>query len=474
LDFGIRFASVEQGAFVNRMAIHRLSFLNTSWKFLATGLLVSLWGCGEDAPPYESLPLRDALRAAPEVVATLSDEARHELALRLREAEQVDPETLTFKPEILSLEPLVSSADDVRENTGKDALVFGEILATDGHGLLEIHASADFDTENASLIDVQGKANDVAAPFEEAALRGQAGKTLRGFVARTHAKSVVRMTGLPVAAVAWNDKVYVNESWLVALSALEDACVVGPVPEKPIETGAIPGTKPLSVDFNPFDLPGTLNECLVQVQETCACGKTMSCSHVPTDQTFADSNAECTWVNQDAANASAICILALLSLDNVKECVDSASPVCAYMPVRNRDGAVLFATDAHCVSILNSCLKDGEPQAAPATASSSSCGDSCEYCDGKGNDCEQCATDCATSAPIWEACLKICDACLSSADRKTIAENEAAFKFATVQPINQCSVRPATEKSPIPKPLGAALWLFAPVAYLLSRSRRRM
>jgi len=405
----------------------------------------------------------------------LSDDARRDLALRLREAERVDPETLTFAPEKLSLEPLVSSADAVREASGKDALMFGEMLSTEGHGLLEIHASADFDEENAPRFVLQGKATDLAAPFEEAAFAGQAGKTLRGFVARTHAKTVVRMTGLPVAAVAWNDKVYVNESWLVALSALEDACIAPPTPEIPGEINALPGPKPLSVDFSPFDLPATLNACAAAVNETCACGQTMSCSHEPTDQTFSDSNAECAWVNQQSANASAICILALLSLDNVKECIESASPACTFMPVNNRDGAVLFATDQRCVTILDNCLRDGEPQ-PPVNNSSSGSSDACDdckYCDDKGDDCGECARDCATSAELAGLCLEICAACAENADRKTAA-NESAFKFASVQSVHQCSVRRPSVKSPLPAPVGTALWLFAPVAYLLSRSRRRM
>ncbi len=456
------------------MVFLRFSCAQNLSKFLAIGLAGTFFGCGEEAPPYDVLPLRDALRAAPEAVATLSDESRRELALRLREAERIDPETLTFAPKTLSLEPLVSSADAEREAAGKDALMLGEMLATEGHGLLEIHASAEFDMENAPPIFVQGKATDFVAPFEEAALAGQAGKTLRAFVARTHAKNVVRMTGLPVAAVAWNDKVYVNESWLVALSALEDTCVAPPTPEMPSGFDGIPGSNPLSVDFSPFELPKTLNACTVQVNKTCACGQTMSCSHEPTDQTFSDANAECAWVNQQSANASAICILALLSLDNVKECVESASPACSLMPVNNRDGAVLFATDQQCVSILDNCLHDGNPQPPVVNSSSGSdaC-DDCKYCDNKGDDCGECLNDSQLWAEVCVLCLDICGACADSANDQTAA-NESAFKFATVHSVNQCSVRRPSPKSPLPAPVGTAMWLFAPVAYLLARSRRRM
>lgn len=443
----------------------------TAFAFL-TGLLA---GCGDEAPPYDVLPLRDALRAAPEVVATLPEDSRRDLALRFEEAAGVDPETLAFASEALSLEPLVTSADAAREADGKDALVLGEMLATEGHALLEAHSVSETDLANAAPIAVQGQATDMVVPFEEAALRGRAGQTLRGFVARTHAKSVVRMTGLPIGAVAWNDKVYVNESWLVALSALEAECVATPVPEAFNENPATPGASPLSVDFSPFDLPANLAQCSAQVQKTCACGQTMSCAHEPTDRTFSDANAECAWVNQQSANASAICILALMSLDTVKECVASASPQCSFMPVNNRDTAVSFVMDDMCRSILDACLQNGTPpnQGNTSSGSGDACSD-CRYCDGQGDDCQQCAGDCKTFLETCELCIEICAICAENAERKTARDNEAAYKFAYVHSVNQCSLRKASPKSPLPAPVGTALWLFAPIGYLLLRSRRRM
>jgi len=456
------------------MVFSRFSLTKTPSKFLAVALLGMLGGCGDNAPPYETLPLRDALRAAPEVIATLPEESRRELALRLQEAERVEPETLTFAPETLNLEPLVSAADSVREGSGKDALVLGEILATEGHGLMEIQVVSESDMATGSPIDVQGKATDIAAPFEEAALAGRAGKTLRGFVARTHAKTIVRMTGLPVGAVAWNDKVYVNESWLVALSALEDACVISQVSETSNEDRKNPGTVPLSVDFSPYDLPANLAECSTQVQKTCACANSMSCTHEPTDQTFSNANAECTWANQQSANASALCVLALMSLDNVRECIERASPACTFMPVSNRDNAVSFVTDENCVSILDVCLRDGNPPSTASTSGSKdSCGD-CRYCDNKGNDCQECANDCKSFADACEVCVQILALCAGSKDSQKTPTNESPYKFAAIHPVDQCSVRPASGRSPLPAPVGTALWLFAPIAYLLSRPRRRM
>ena len=52
-------------------------------------------GCGEEMPPYEELPLRDALSAAPEVLASMPEESRREVARRLEEARAAEEEEAT-------------------------------------------------------------------------------------------------------------------------------------------------------------------------------------------------------------------------------------------------------------------------------------------------------------------------------------------------------------------------------------------
>lgn len=433
-------------------------------------------GCGEEAPPYDSLPLRDALRAAPEVVVTMSEDARHDLALRLQDAEQAEAETVVFAPKSLELDSLVVAADAVREATNKDAIMLGEIVATEGHGLFEVHVGANSDIDESKPFELLGKASEGAGAFEEAALRGAAGKTLRAFADETQAQRIVRMTGLPVAAVAWNDQIFVNETWLVAMSALENECALPVGVNAGAPAISSPGATPLSVEFSPFSLPDDLTACIVQVDETCACAQTLSCSHTPTDATFPDANAECAWSNLQSANAAALCIMALLRLDKVRDCVNGASPACALMPVNGRDDAVSFSTDERCSAILNQCLSDGTSSVPTSnTPNSSACGDSCDdcrYCDNKNDDCQQCLTDTQLCLETCELCVTILDACASSAERPE--ETDSPFKYASIRPVSQCSVRPASPKSPIPAPIGTTLWLVAPVVYLFSRSRRRM
>src|SRR6187402_2489592 len=92
----------------------------------ASALLVSaaVMGCTEEAPPYEELPLRDALSAAPEVLASLPDEARRDIARRLDEAQAVEgEETIIHDAELRTPAALVLRADARREEEGKDANV---------------------------------------------------------------------------------------------------------------------------------------------------------------------------------------------------------------------------------------------------------------------------------------------------------------------------------------------------------------
>lgn len=454
-------------------------FSSSCFHTVSKPLLITLAGvfvgCGEEAPPYDSLPLRDALRAAPEAIVTMSDDSRRDLALRLREAEHVEAETIVFAPKSLELDKLVTSADAVREAANKDAIILGEIVATEGHGLFEVHAGTNSEMDDSKPFELLGKASDGAAPFEEAALRGAAGKTLRAFFEETHAQSIVRMTGLPVAAVAWNDQIYVNETWLVAMSALENECVLPVVSNAGDPSISGPGKNPLSVEFSPFSLPDNLTSCVVQVDTTCACAQSLSCSHTPTDATFPDANAECTWSNLQSANAAALCILALMRLDAVRECVSGASPACVFMPVNGREDAASFATDERCSTILNQCLSDGTSNVPTSNApDSSACGDSCEdcrYCDNEGDDCQQCLTDTQLCVQTCELCIEICEICASTADRPEV--QDSPFKYASIRPVSQCSVRPPSPQSPIPAPIGTTLWLVAPVVYLFSRSRRR-
>jgi hypothetical protein len=451
-------------------------------RMAAAGLLLAAVlgaGCGEEPPPYDTLPLRDALRAAPEVIAALPEETRRDVALRIEEAEHEDENRTAIPPqEVSTLDALIGAADEAREDEGKDALVLGEIEAAES-GLL-LHARPAPETKNEATNEeppaVRGKAGAATAKLEEAALEGRAGRTLRDLAKRTHARDIVRTTGLPVGAVAWNETLYVNASWLVALSALEkDRMDLPPPSPGGASASDAPPKKPLSVDYNPYMLPDSVAECANQVLDTCSCATSSSCLHSTTDPTFDDANAECKWVNQGPSNAIALCVLALLNIDGVRACVESGGSVCSALPVTTRAEALVFAASASCMGLLDACLSGqdvNEPPPSSGSQGCSGCGNS--SCDGCNDDCSQCNDNCSKCNDNCSECNENCAECNQNyQDCKSCSNCKSGEASAAYASAGQCNMKPRPGRSPLPSPLGTALCLFAPAAYLLSLSRKR-
>jgi len=433
-------------------------------------------GCGEEsppdaAPPYDALPLRDALRAAPEVIASLPEETRRDIAQRIEEAEAGDEETTAVAPpDDINVDSVVAAADEARENEGKDALVLGEIQEAELEILLAARAASEKEEAPTATEPpaIRGRPGATTAALEEAALAGRAGKKLRALAERTHTHDMVRTTGLPMGAVAWNDTLYVNASWLVALSTLEkDATLPAPAPGV-----SMPAQEPLSVEYNPYFLPQTVEECSQQVQTTCTCQKNQSCLQQATDPSFSDANAECAWVNSASGNAEALCVLALMNIDGVRACVESAGSACSALPVASRDDAITFKNNQNCMDVLNACLDGGRPPSTSTGGSQgcSSCNNNCSSCNddcSKSNDnCSKCNDNCADTNQNCADCNNNVGNCNNNCKSCSVAGSPTAAPAS-------CNLRPKPGRSPLPAPIGQALCLFAPIAYLLVSKRRR-
>jgi hypothetical protein len=180
--------------------------------------------CGEIAPPLEQLPLRDTLRANPEVVAALDDGTRQRIADRLllmRGSETAADESL----DDLATPPqeLVARLDRAREQRGQDALLAAFL---DDSGVVHSVQGA-----------VNGTVHDatpgIEAPFppletggpppptlemESRALAGRAQGELRALLALSGARHLQRVVGWPIGAIAIGDRVYVSAAWLAALA----------------------------------------------------------------------------------------------------------------------------------------------------------------------------------------------------------------------------------------------------------------
>ena len=96
------------------------------WK--SVWLLVLLGGCDEGAPPFEELPLRDALRADPAAVAAMSGAARARLAARFEAAHSED-RTLDKLADDSSAAPqtLVTQLDRARQRRQGEPMLLGVI-----------------------------------------------------------------------------------------------------------------------------------------------------------------------------------------------------------------------------------------------------------------------------------------------------------------------------------------------------------
>src|SRR5580692_1244242 len=90
-------------------------------------LVVLAIGCGEGGPPLDELPLRDALRAGPEVVAGLAPAARSRLAARLEAARTGDRTTDRLGDGTPAAEVVVGALDRLRVERQADPLLVGII-----------------------------------------------------------------------------------------------------------------------------------------------------------------------------------------------------------------------------------------------------------------------------------------------------------------------------------------------------------
>ncbi|XXX79527.1 hypothetical protein WMF30_12225 [Sorangium sp. So ce134] len=435
----------------------------------------ALGACSAETPPYDELPLRDALSAAPEVLAALPEEALHDVAVRLEEAHRKQgEETAIPDAEIASVPALVRGADAAREELGKDAIVLGALEPSAGGFVLRsLAAERGAEGPPARPVLAGPPASPETAGLEDAALGGRAGAIVADLARRAGARDLIRVTGLPAGVVAQDRAVYVNAAWLVALSALSDAPALGSPQGGAVALVELPRSEPQSVRANPYHLPGSVAECAAGVRDVCTCAQGGRCEHERTDPRFADAQEECSWVNAGEMNAEALCVLALMSIEGVKECVLAAgSGACAALPIADRDDALAFAADAACMAVLDRCLQYGEPT-TPAgvpmgtpsgSTGDSDCGGGCAGCNediaGCNQNCSDCNQNCSDCNQNCSDCNQDCRNCRDG-DPSTTCRLSAGRRD------------PGGGAPGAPAPLGAAFWLLVPAGYMLLRIRRR-
>jgi hypothetical protein len=346
-------------------------------------------GCSSaQAPPYADLPLRDALGADPAVLATMPPDELTAIAdrLELERAAQHEAGSLPLDG-LTSPAGAVRAMDDRRRVRGDEALVAGQ-LDLRAAETATVHPMAALPdggapAERASrgpvtLPALEGTASTDTRELEMRALEGHGGEVLDALVRTSGARRLVRVTQWPTGAVAVGDIVYVNGSWLVAMSALDSRD--GGLRSAPrVIVSLVPPTDvtPLSLRGSPFAPYPTLAACIADVTSRCqACLAGGACDSSATLTDFQDGRSECAFLVGAAGDAGAdqpvaeLCLLALTSIASVAQCVEADS--CVPPPVNDSvaglPAADAFLADDACVRSLDLCLSG---QNAPIDAGAS-------------------------------------------------------------------------------------------------------
>jgi hypothetical protein len=193
-------------------------------RLTTTFVLLLLVGCDQGAPPFDELPLRDALRAEPEVVAAMPEAARIRLAVRLYAARASDVSVDEFDTsQAVDPAALVAAYDRIRQHRQGEPLVVGIF----GNGAAWPIRDCATPSHLPSLPPTEGAPATTTATMESQALESEAGLAVRCLLAASGARRLVRIVGWPAGAIAIDETVYVNAAWLVSLAPGGDARVDG-------------------------------------------------------------------------------------------------------------------------------------------------------------------------------------------------------------------------------------------------------
>ncbi|MBX3223976.1 MAG: hypothetical protein KF795_25910 [Labilithrix sp.] len=328
--------------------------------FVALALGAALFGCADsEAPPYDELSLRDALRADPRSMETVPAPMKAVLAERYeREAEGATGETrVEAATGRLSARELVARIDDERRAEDFDAWVLAKVeLESEAAIARPLSAARADDAALPALPAIEGEpAPDGTRDAEGRALRGRAGAVLRRILAESGASRVVRVSGWPVGAVVVEDTLYVNGSWLVSMAAIEDGGAADP---EPGFSSAATRATPATLRGNPYATFTTLASCIADVMGRCeGCRSSGACDESATLD-FPDGRSECLFLLEDARRAEQLCVLALTSIATVAECVkaDGCVPPTGATTIGSLGAAEPFLAKEACVRSLNLCL----------------------------------------------------------------------------------------------------------------------
>ncbi|MEP7120241.1 MAG: hypothetical protein ABJE95_04985 [Byssovorax sp.] len=460
----------------------------------ASAAIPLLSACAAEAPPLEALPLRDALTAEPDVIASMPDVARRELAERL---EDPDAASAPIEAEAEAIPHAIGATtadevrtiDDAREARGDDVVVLSALERGPRGAAIRALRLARAPDADPDLPALEGPEADRTIALEQRALDGQAGRVLTRILTAQGAHHLVRVTGWPVGAVASGDVVYVNASWLVAMASLEKEGSRGG-PSRP----ATPVLHPLSLGGNPYLTYATIEACVADVGQRCtSCVSSGACDDPPALSDFTSARAECDFLAKDPKHTEELCALALLSIPAFADCVRRSAPTCpipsAPATSSGLSAADPFLTTAGCSAALDVCIS-GAPDTSgsggnvtlinvdtsgctdPFTACASSCkglSDGCKSgsCSGSNNQsCTSCSGNSGSSS---------CSSCSNSSGSSSCGScSKGSSGTSSGSSCGSSGKGCKCEQSAAaPAPFGSIAWLLAPLGFLYVSARRR-
>jgi hypothetical protein len=407
--------------------------------FTVVVVIAAAAGCDDDGPPLDELPLRDALRADPEVLAALSPASRRRLAARLaaarasdRGADQLDDDDADAAE---SPRMLVAALDRTRVGRHGDPLIVGAIAARRAWPLPQAGALGGDD--GPALPPIAGEPAAATAPLEKRALegRGEAQAALRALVRVAGAERLERVVGWPVGAIAVGGVVYVNAAWLVALAPSDDD-----------SDGGADGGAPTPGGTGAREAPAGAREQEQQQEQERA---------LALAQALAQAQPQ-----QHAAQAAP-------SSTGTGDWYPDGGPPPEDPPPLDPGG------DDSCAAFADACVACADASSNDDGCSSSSSSDeSCESTDdGSGESCESADGSDESCESADDGSDESCESSSSDSDEACSSTGDSGGDDAAA-----CQVgRRGSLQRPRPRPRSRAatiVWLAAPVAVLLFRRRR--
>lgn len=400
------------------------SSARTGWRREGVVLVMAVTSaCGADAPPLESLALRDVFGALPEVVATLPDDARERLGRRLDPTVEQDPDDASRPeggaavPETATASLRVRVGDEARAHQSWDALRAARwVEGAQGQGSLVRWVFPAPTATRGEPVTLDGTAATTTAAIEAESLRGRGGVLVRAAMTASGARRAMRVVSWPVGLYVEGDTVFVNAAWLVAMAGratVDAGAQLPPIVLPEVVRDPASSRETQGLRGNPYRPYSSWAACVSDVRSRCeACLGGGNCEPRASLRDFDSAREECVWLGGGSAGdggvadggagpadrAGLLCLAALLSMPEVRACAsrtdNCAPPLLPANSVAGVSGVAMYLRET-CLRAVDVCLGAGD---TPLTSRPPTERESCSSCSSSSGSSSACTDPCTASA----------------------------------------------------------------------------